>query len=133
MVATGLLLALVPLAAQTPLGVCAVVFLLSVSASVLVVCLQLRLMEVAGEAQMLGAALNHSALNAANALGAWLGGVVIAAGLGYTAPAVLGAGLAALGLVALSVSAVLRRRDLRAAARRRPAPAAAREAVAQVG
>ena len=82
---------------------------------------------------MLGAALNHSALNAANALGAWLGGVVIAAGLGYTAPAVLGAGLAVLGLVALSVSAVLRRRDLRAAARRRPAPAAVRQAVAQVG
>jgi DHA1 family inner membrane transport protein len=116
MVATGLLLALVPLAARTPVGVLAVVFLLALSASVLVVCLQLRLMEVAGEAQMLGAVLNHSALNAANALGAWLGGLVIAAGLGYTAPAVVGAGLAALGLLALAASAVLRRRDLRAGA-----------------
>jgi DHA1 family inner membrane transport protein len=115
MVATGLLLASVPVAAQAPAGVVTVVFLLSVSASVLVVCLQLRLMEVAGDAQMLGAALNHSALNAANALGAWLGGLVIAAGLGYTAPSIVGAALAAAGLVALSASAVLRRRELRAA------------------
>ena len=55
-------------------------------------CLQMRLMETAGDAQMLGAALNHSALNLANALGAWLGGLVIAAGLGYRAPSVVGAG-----------------------------------------
>ena len=91
------------------------IFLLSVSTSVLVVCLQLRLMEVAGEAQMLGAALNHSALNAANALGAWLGGLVIAAGYGYTAPSLVGAGLGVLGLVALGASGLLRRRELRAA------------------
>ena len=37
--------------------------------------LQIRLMDVAGDAQTLAAALNHSAFNAANALGAWLGGV----------------------------------------------------------
>ena len=67
-------------------------------------------METAGEAQMLGAALNHSALNLANALGAWVGGLVIAAGLGYRAPSVVGAGLAAAGLLPLAVSAVLRRR-----------------------
>ena len=65
---------------------------------------------------MLGAALNHSALNLANALGAWLGGLVIAAGLGYRAPSVVGAGLAAAGLVPLAVSAVLRRRRPAAAA-----------------
>ena len=34
-------------------------------------------------AQTLGAALNHASLNVANALGAWLGGLVIAAGWGY--------------------------------------------------
>ena len=65
----------------------------------------MRLMETAGDAQMLGAALNHSALNLANALGAWLGGLVIAAGLGYRAPSVVGAGLAVAGLVPLAVSA----------------------------
>ncbi|MCV2490112.1 MFS transporter [Geodermatophilus sp. YIM 151500] len=116
MVSTGALLAVVPLAARSALTLLPGVFALALSASVLVVCLQLRLMEVAGEAQMLGAALNHSALNAANALGAWLGGVVIAAGLGFTAPSAVGAGLAAAGLVALGASAALRRRELRTAA-----------------
>jgi DHA1 family inner membrane transport protein len=82
----------------------------------MVVCLQMRFMEVAGDALMLGAALNHSALNAANALGAWLGGVVIAAGLGYTAPGAVGAVLAAAGLAVLGWSAALRRRELRARA-----------------
>ncbi len=112
-VATGVLLALIPLAARTPGTVVAAIFLLGAGASTLVICLQMRLMEVAGEAQMLGAALNHSSLNAANALGAWLGGLVIAAGHGYTAPGLVGAALAAAGLVALTASAVLRRRELR--------------------
>ncbi|WP_345770496.1 MFS transporter [Blastococcus saxobsidens] len=125
MVATGVLLALVPLAARTPVTIVALIFTVGAAASALVVCLQIRLMQVAGEAQMLGAALNHSALNAANALGAWLGGLVIAAGLGYTAPGMVGAGLAALGLVALTASAVLRRRELRALADAHPAPTAA--------
>jgi len=119
-VSTGVLLGLMPLAAQSPVTVIPAVLLLAVSSSSLVVCLQLRFMEVAGEAQMLGAALNHSALNAANALGAWLGGVVIAAGLGYEAPGAVGAVLAALGLAVLGWSAALRRRDLRAAATVRP-------------
>jgi DHA1 family inner membrane transport protein len=66
---------------------------------------------------MLGAALNHSALNLANALGAWFGGLVIAAGLGFRAPSVVGAGLAAAGLIPLAISAVLRRREQRSAAR----------------
>ncbi|SFK42409.1 MFS transporter [Geodermatophilus ruber] len=124
MVTVGVLLAGIPLVAGWWPGLGVAMFLLSATASVLVVCLQMRLMEVAGDAQMLGAALNHSALNAANALGAWLGGLVIAAGLGYTAPALVGAGLAAVGLLALSTSAVLRRRERRAGpVQRVPAPA----------
>ena len=72
--------------------------------------LQMRLMQVAGEAQTIGAAMNHSSLNLANALGAWLGGAVIAAGYGYRAPSLVGAGLSALGLVVLLASATLHRR-----------------------
>jgi DHA1 family inner membrane transport protein len=94
-------------------GLVVSVLLVSISGSTLAILLQLRLMETAGEAQMLGAALNHSALNLANALGAWVGGLVIAAGLGYRAPSAVGAGLAAAGLVPLAFSAVLRRRALR--------------------
>ena len=50
------------------------------TAGALVAGLQIRLMDVAGQAQTLAAALNHSALNIANALGAWLGGMAIDAG-----------------------------------------------------
>lgn len=68
--------------------------------------LQIRLMDVAGDAQTLAAALNHSAFNAANALGAWLGGVAISAGLGWTSTGWVGVllGLAGLGVFAWSVA-----------------------------
>ena len=78
--------------------------------------LQIRLMDVAGEAQTLAAALNHSAFNMANALGAWLGGVAIASGLGWTSTGWVGAllGLAGLGMFAWSLS--VERRTLRGVA-----------------
>jgi DHA1 family inner membrane transport protein len=113
-VAMGLFLGVVVLVAGRPALLLGTVFLVASASSVLAVCLQLRLMEVAGDAQMLGAALNHSALNLANALGAWLGGLVIAAGYGYRAPSAVGAGLAVLGLGFLAASALLRRRELAA-------------------
>lgn len=67
--------------------------------SSLVPSLQIRLMDVAGDAQTLAAALNHSALNLANASGAALGGAVVGAGLGYASPALAGAGLALSAIV----------------------------------
>ncbi|PRC56403.1 MFS transporter, partial [Mycobacterium sp. ITM-2017-0098] len=66
--------------------------------------LQTRLMDVAHDAQTLAAALNHSALNIGNATGAWVGGLVIAAGYGYTAPAAAGSLLALAGIAVLTVS-----------------------------
>ena len=54
-------------------------------------------MDVSGDAQTIGANLVHACLNMANALGAWLGGVVIAAGYGYRSPALVGAGLSVAG------------------------------------
>ena len=123
------LLALVALVSPWAPGLFVGVFLVSIAASSLAICLQMRLMETAGEAQMLGAALNHSALNMANALGAWLGGLVIAAGLGYRAPSVVGAGLAAAGLIPLAVSAALRRRGATAAVRAADAGVVTRETV----
>jgi DHA1 family inner membrane transport protein len=86
-------------------------FVVSAVGAVLVVNLQLRLMHVAGNARTLGAALNHASLNVANALGAWLGGLVIAAGWGYTAPSWVGAGLSLLGLLVLAWSVLLHRRS----------------------
>ncbi|BFO56715.1 MULTISPECIES: MFS transporter [Comamonadaceae] len=66
--------------------------------------LQIRLMDVAGDAQTLAAALNHSAFNCANALGAWLGGVAITAGLGWTSTGWVGALLALAGLAVFAAS-----------------------------
>ncbi|GAA1926264.1 MFS transporter [Nocardioides lentus] len=85
------------------------VFAIAVMASVLAVNLQLRLMSVAGEAKTLGAAMNHASLNIANAAGAWFGGLVITAGLGYRAPALVGVALSVFGLVVLTASAALER------------------------
>ena len=66
--------------------------------------LQIRLMDVAGDAQTLAAALNHSAFNMANALGAWLGGVAIAAGMGWTSTGWVGTLLAFGGMAVFAAS-----------------------------
>jgi DHA1 family inner membrane transport protein len=90
-----------------------VVFSITALGSVLVVNLQLRLMDVSGNAATLGASMNHAALNAANALGAWIGGVTIAAGYGYRSPALAGFGLSLLGIAVLLWSAAAHRNDAR--------------------
>jgi DHA1 family inner membrane transport protein len=59
--------------------------------------LQTRLMDVAGEAQTLAAALNHSAFNVANALGPLLAGFAIAAGYGVSSSGLVGSSLALCG------------------------------------
>ncbi|WP_230973530.1 MFS transporter [Aeromicrobium terrae] len=98
-VALAATLVVLSMTAGTPASAAALVFVIGVLGSVLAITLQMRLMHAAGDAQMLGAALNHSALNVANGLGAWVGAVVIDAGWGYRAPSVVGAGLAVLGLL----------------------------------
>jgi len=109
MTALGIVLALFVFAAHNPWTALAGLFLIGATGASIGPALQTRLMDVAHDAQTLAAALNHSALNIANATGAWIGGVVIAAGLGYTAPAAAGAMLAVAGLVVLTVSVLLQR------------------------
>ncbi|MCW2748015.1 MAG: transporter, partial [Nocardioidaceae bacterium] len=104
--AMAVLLALFVVGASYAVSALFLVFAISAAGSLVAVCLQMRLMDVAGEAKMLGAALNHSALNLANGLGAYLGAVVISAGYGYTAPSKVGVGLALGGLAILGVSIV---------------------------
>jgi len=92
-------------AAHHPVSAAVVTFLLGTVVAI-GPALQIRLMDVAGDAQTLAAALNHSAFNAANALGAWLGGVSIAAGLGWTSTGWVGVvlGLCGVGIFALALS-----------------------------
>ncbi|MGN9762960.1 MFS transporter [Streptomyces sp. SD31] len=55
----------------------------------------------------LAASANVSASNLGNALGAWLGGVAITAGLGYTAPLYVGAGIVLVSVAVMAVAAHL--------------------------
>ncbi|KQY60022.1 MFS transporter [Aeromicrobium sp. Root495] len=90
----------------------ALVLVLCVGAlgSLLAIALQIRLMHVAGDAQMIGAALNHSSLNIANGLGAYFGGLVIAGGFGYRPTSLVGVALASVGLVIFLVGLAAERR-----------------------
>ncbi|GLW71638.1 MFS transporter [Kitasatospora phosalacinea] len=73
--------------------------------------LQKRVLDQAHGAPTLASAVNIGAFNLGNALAAWLGGAVISAGYGYTAPNWVGALLAASALVLALVSAALERRE----------------------
>jgi DHA1 family inner membrane transport protein len=75
--------------------------------------LQIRLMDVAKCAQTLAASLNHSAFNIANALGAWLGGIAIAGGLGWASTGWVGALLALAGFLIFTVSLAIEARNKR--------------------
>ncbi|XAS75754.1 MFS transporter [Dermatophilaceae bacterium Sec6.4] len=106
---TALLLVFGPMMHTVP-GAVLAVFLLGFVGTLLVPMLQTRLMDVAHDGQALAAALNHSTLNMANALGAWVGGVVLSQGLGYEWPSRVGAFLAIGGILITAVSAFLGRR-----------------------
>lgn len=73
--------------------------------------LQKRVLDQAHGAPTLASAVNIGAFNLGNALSAWLGGLVINAGLGYTSPNWVGAILAASALLLAFLSAALERRD----------------------
>ena len=68
--------------------------------------LQSRVMRYAAHAPTLASGANIGAFNLGNALGAWAGGVAIAAGLGYTSPIWVGAAITLGALVVMGVAAV---------------------------
>lgn len=105
-------LALYPIAAGNFWTLCLAVFAIGFAGALGAV-LQTRLMDVAGEAQSLAAALNHSAFNTANALGPWLGGMAIAAGWGWTSTGYVGAALALGGFAVWCAAVLADRRDQR--------------------
>ncbi|MDB6179971.1 MFS transporter [Paracoccus fistulariae] len=86
-------------------------FLLALGAG-LVIPLQLRLMDVAGPAQNMAAAMNHAAFNAANALGPFVAGLALGAGYGYGSNGLVGVALTAAGAVVLILSLRYERQSL---------------------
>lgn len=87
----------VPLAAQSLWSMLLATFFVGTMIA-LAPALQTHLMDVAMGAQTLAAASNHAAFNLSNALGPWLGGLAIGAGLGWTSTGYVGAATAAAGL-----------------------------------
>ncbi len=109
---TAVALAMFPLAAGNVWSLSLVIFLIGCGGGLGPV-LQTRLMDVAGDAQVLAAAAHHSAFNFANALGPWLGGMAIAAGYGFTATGWIGAALSIGGLLVFLLALALERRGSR--------------------
>ncbi len=85
-------------AAHNELAAAVMIFLFPATSLAMLPALQTRIISLAGGAPNLAAASIQAAFNVANTIGAWLGGVVIAAGFGYGAPNVVAAGLALIGL-----------------------------------
>jgi DHA1 family arabinose polymer transporter-like MFS transporter len=73
--------------------------------------MQILIMQVAKGAEMLGSSVLQATSNFGNALGAYLGGLPIAAGLGYTSPEYVGVGLALCGF-AFCMGLVWRRKHV---------------------
>ncbi len=82
-------------------------FLIGMTVIGLASTLQIRLMEVAGNAQSLAASLNHSAFNLANALGAYLGGWVLTQNMGWLAPIQIGSALSLSGLLIFIIALLI--------------------------
>lgn len=130
--ALAVVLALFPLTAHDKAAAAVTVFLIGALGFATVPPLQKRVLDYASGAPTLASAVNIGAFNLGNALSAWLGGLVIGAGFGYTSPNWVGAVLAASALVLALVSGSLERGSRRrsrvtagsAAATAHPVPAA---------
>ncbi|WPO72681.1 MULTISPECIES: MFS transporter [unclassified Streptomyces] len=107
----AVVLALFTLTAHNKIAAAVTITLIGALGFATVPPLQKRVLDQASGAPTLASAVNIGAFNLGNALSAWLGGIVIAAGLGYTAPNWVGAVLAGSALVLAILSAALERRS----------------------
>ncbi|MCI9888237.1 MFS transporter [Micrococcales bacterium 31B] len=95
---TAVILAVFALFATHMVAAVACVFALGAATQMIGPACQVKLMDSAPEGKSLAASFHHAAFNTANAAGAYLGGVVIAAGYGYVSTAWVGVALAVIGL-----------------------------------
>lgn len=108
--ATAVSLALTGWLSGNPVGLFVGLFLMGVSALALSPTVQARLMHAAGEAEGLGASLNHAAMNIGNALGAFLGGLALASTQDARNTAWVGVVLCGFGIALSALGVVLERR-----------------------
>ncbi|MEU4174220.1 MFS transporter [Streptomyces sp. NPDC026589] len=107
--ALAVILVVFPFTVHVPWAALVMVVLLGGFGFMTTTPLQMLVMNKAKDAPTLASASNHSAFNLANAGGAWLGGVAIAAGWGWTSPALVGAVLAVIGLAVAATAGYLDR------------------------
>ncbi|WP_328441014.1 MFS transporter [Streptomyces sp. NBC_00444] len=120
LISLAAVLALFPVLMRTAWSAPVAVVLLGTAAFVTSSPLLLMVMEKASSAPSLASSANQAAFNLANAGGAWIGGLALAAGFGVTSPALAGALLAVLGLGVAGVAyGVDRRRVPQPAGRER--------------
>jgi DHA1 family inner membrane transport protein len=103
-------LALFPVLMSAQWSAAVAVTLLGAAAFITGSPLQLMVMEKASAAPSLASSANQAAFNLANAGGAWIGGIALAAGFGTTSPALAGALLAVLGLAVAAMAYTVDRR-----------------------
>lgn len=109
--ALTLVLALFTLTAYDKLAAAITIAILGTVGFATVPGLQIRILQQAGGANSLASAANIAAFNLGNAVGAYLGGLTISAGLGYTSPNWVGATLAAGGLATALLAVTLQHRQ----------------------
>lgn len=114
--ALAVVLALFTLTAHNKVAAAITVVLIGALGFATVPPLQKRVLDQAASAPTLASALNIGAFNLGNALAAWLGGSVIAAGFGYTGPSWVGVVLATSALGLALWSGALERRTTRTVA-----------------
>lgn len=113
LLALATVLSIFTVTAQGKVGAAVTIFFVGVAGFMIGPMMQARIMEKAGGTPSLVSAAVQSAFNIANSIGAYLGGLVIAGGLGLLAPNWVGALLAVLGVSIAAVSGLLDRREAR--------------------
>lgn len=101
----AVILAAFALTASIPAAAVVALILMGFAGFATVPALQLRVLRSAEQAPTLASGANIAAFNLGNALGAWLGGLTIAAGLGYTSPLWVGASMTVGALAVVAVAA----------------------------
>jgi len=112
LVALTVVLALFAVVATSPVLTVIALVLMGAFGFATVPALQTRVMQYADHAPTLASGANIAAFNLGNALGAWIGGLTIAAGLGYTSPIWAGAGITLAAVVLTVVAAGAAHRGL---------------------
>ncbi|WP_326568215.1 MFS transporter [Amycolatopsis rhabdoformis] len=115
MLSLAVVLGIFTLTAHSKAGAAITIFFVGLAGFMIGPMMQTRIMQKAGGTPSLVSAAVQSAFNIANSIGAYLGGLVIAGGLGLVAPNWVGASLAVVGLSIAAVSGTIDRRDARAA------------------